>query len=181
MKIWKDFAKPIVVLGVICLAASFLLAVTNGVTAPIIEENALRTANETRQALLPAAGTEGFVAETVPGSAAGGVTEIYRAVNGAGYVITASAGGYGGEVPVMVAFGEDGAIVAARFLENSETPGLGQRVRTDAFQTQFAGMAAEPFALEDIDALTGATISSRAATNGINAAIDAYNELQKGA
>ena len=42
---WNDFVKPIVVLGVICLVTSLLLAVTNNVTAPIIAENAVKTAN----------------------------------------------------------------------------------------------------------------------------------------
>lgn len=41
---WNDFVKPIVVLGVICLVTSLLLAVTNNVTAPIIAENAVKTA-----------------------------------------------------------------------------------------------------------------------------------------
>lgn len=174
---WKDFGKPIAVLGIICLAASLLLAVTNNVTAPIITENALRTANATRQALLPAA--DSFSEVAVPADVGSGhVTEIYTADNGAGYVITAQAKGYGGNVPVMVAFGESGSIEAVRFLDNSETPGLGQKVKTDAFQGQFSGMAAQPFSLEDIDALTGATISSRAAATAINAAIDVYQSLQ---
>lgn len=177
MNAWKDFGKPIVVLGVICLVASLLLAMTNNVTDPIITENAIRTANATRQALLPAA--DSFSEVVVPDHTGdGSVTEAYVADNGAGYVITAQAKGYGGQVPVMVAFGESGAIESVRFLNNSETPGLGQKVKTDAFQGQFSGMAAEPFTLEDIDALTGATISSRAATNAINAAIEVYQSLQ---
>ncbi|MBD5093427.1 MAG: FMN-binding protein, partial [Subdoligranulum sp.] len=60
----------------------------------------------------------------------------------------------------------------------SETPGLGQKVKTDAFQGQFSGMAAEAFTISDIDALTGATISSRAATTAINAAIVAYDTVK---
>ena len=48
---WNDFVKPIVVLGVICLVTSLLLAATNNVTAPIIAENAVKTANATRQAV----------------------------------------------------------------------------------------------------------------------------------
>ncbi len=173
---WKDFGNPIVVLGVICLVTSLLLAVTNGVTAPIIEENAIRTANETRQALLPAA--DSFTEVAVPAACAENVTEIYRADNGSGFVVTAGAKGYGGDVPVMVAFNAEGAIEAVRFLDNSETPGLGQKVKTDAFQGQFSGMAAEAFTLSDIDALTGATISSRAATTAINAAIAAYDSVK---
>ena len=154
---WNDFVKPIVVLGVICLVTSLLLAVTNNVTAPIIAENAVKTANATRQALLPSADT---------------FTEVAPET----YVITAQAKGYGGEVPVMVAFNAEGTIEAVQFLDNDETPGLGQKVKSEAFQSQFSGMPAEEFGLSDIDAITGATISSGAAASAINAAIAAYNQ-----
>ncbi len=177
MKIWKDFGKPIVVLGVICLVTSLLLAVTNDVTAPIIEASAIRAANETRQALLPTA--ESFSEVTIPDAAANeNVTEAYKASNGAGYVITARAKGYGGYVPVMVAFGEEGNIAAVKFLDNSETPGLGQKVKSDGFQGQFAGMEAEPFGMGDIEVLSGATFSSRAAVEAVNAAIDVYQSIE---
>ena len=92
---WNDFVKPIVVLGVICLVTSLLLAVTNNVTAPIIAENAVKTANATRQALLPSADT---FTEVAPETPTEGVTAIYKADNDSGYVITAQAKGYGGEV-----------------------------------------------------------------------------------
>lgn len=104
---WNDFVKPIVVLGVICLVTSLLLAVTNNVTAPIIAENAVKTANATRQALLPSADT---FTEVAPETPTEGVTAIYKADNDSGYVITAQAKGYGGEVPVMVAFNAEGTI-----------------------------------------------------------------------
>ena len=134
---WNDFVKPIVVLGVICLVTSLLLAVTNNVTAPIIAENAVKTANATRQALLPSADT---FTEVAPETPTEGVTAIYKADNDSGYVITAQAKGYGGEVPVMVAFNAEGTIEAVQFLDNDETPGLGQKVKSEAFQSQFSGM-----------------------------------------
>lgn len=148
---WNDFVKPIVVLGVICLVTSLLLAVTNNVTAPIIAENAVKTANATRQALLPSADT---FTEVAPETPTEGVTAIYKADNDSGYVITAQAKGYGGEVPVMVAFNAEGTIEAVQFLDNDETPGLGQKVKSEAFQSQFSGMPAEEFGLSDIDAIT---------------------------
>jgi RnfABCDGE-type electron transport complex G subunit len=171
MKTWDNFIKPIVVLGAICLISSVLLAFTNSATAPVIEANDARIANENRAALLPTADSFTQVKTDVEG-----VTEMYKADNDTGYVITASSKGYGGAVPVMVAFNMDGQIVAVKFLDNSETPGLGQKVKTAAFQDQFAGMTAEEFSLSDIDAITGATISSGAAVNAINDAVKAYQE-----
>ena len=169
MKLWNDFLKPIAVLAIICIVTSALLAVTNGVTAPIIAQNALETANATRNALLPAA--DGFEAIQLDVE---GVTEAYKATNGAGFVISAQAKGYAGEVPVMVAFDAEGKILAVNFLANAETPGLGQKVRTEAFAGQFAGMEAENFGMSDIDTIAGATISTSAAVKALNAAITAY-------
>ncbi len=173
--VWNDFAKPIVVLGVICLVTSVLLAATNHVTAPIIEENAIKKANETRAALLPAA--DSFT-EVKLETEIEGVTEVYCADNGSGYVITAQSKGYDGQVPVMVSFNAEGNVEAVRFLDNTETPGLGKKISEPAFADQFSGIPAENFIIEDIDAVTGATFSSKAAVNAINAAIDAYSTVK---
>ena len=146
----KETLKPIFVLTGICLIVAVLLAATNGITAPIIAANA----------------------------EAKGVTEAARAENGAGWVITAQAQGYGGMVPVMVAFGEDGTIRAVQFLANDETPGLGQKVRNEDFSSQFAGKTAEN--AYQIDTISGATISSNAAIVAVEHACAAYEALASG-
>lgn len=174
MKVWNDLLKPVVVLGVICAVTSALLAATHEVTQPIIDANAIATANAARAELLPEADT--FTQNT--DVQVEGVTEIYVADNGAGAVITAQASGYGGAVPVMVAFNSEGKIAAVKFLDNSETPGLGQKVKNPEFSSQFAGKDAAELTLgTDITAISGATISSRAATNAVNSAIQAYGIL----
>ena len=164
----KETLKPIFVLTGICLIVAVLLAATNGITAPIIAANAEATAQ-----LLPEA--DNF--EVVPVEAEG-VTEAARAENGAGWVITAQAQGYGGMVPVMVAFGEDGTIRAVQFLANDETPGLGQKVRNEDFSSQFAGKTAEN--AYQIDTISGATISSNAAIVAVEHACAAYEALASG-
>lgn len=118
----KETLRPVAVLTGICLIVAVLLAATNGVTAPIIAANEAAAAQQTRIRLLPEA--DSF--DIVPVEAEG-VTEAARAANGAGWVITAQAQGYGGQVPVMVAFGQDGAIRAVEFLANDETPALARR------------------------------------------------------
>ncbi len=170
MKIWVDFIKPAVILSVICATTSALLALTNDVTAPIIEDNNIRTANEARMALLPA---EGF--ELVEGEF-DGVSEVYKATDGSGYVISAAAKGYSGDVPVMVAIA-DGKILGTTFLANTETPGLGQKVRDDKFKEQFTQLDAGVLTLSDIDVIAGATISTNAAIAAVNSAVAAYLEL----
>ena len=166
----KETVRPILVLTGICLVVAVLLAATNSVTAPIIKANEEATAQQTRMELLPEA--DSF--EVVPVEVEG-VTEAARAENGAGWVITAQAQGYGGMVPVMVAFGEDGTICAVKFLANDETPGLGQKVRNESFGAQFAGKTGEN--AYEVDAISGATISSNAAILAVEHACAAYDVL----
>ena len=169
----KETLRPVAVLTGICLIVAVLLAATNGVTAPIIAANEAAAAQQTRIRLLPEA--DSF--DIVPVEAEG-VTEAARAANGAGWVITAQAQGYGGQVPVMVAFGQDGAIRAVEFLANDETPGLGQKVRNEDFSSQFAGKTAEN--AYQIDTISGATISSNAAIVAVEHACAAYEALASG-
>lgn len=164
--------RPTLILALICLLATLLLAGLNHLTTPIITENEEQTANETYAALLPEA--DGFTALSCD---IDGVTAVMEANNGAGYVITAQSRGYGGQVPAAVAFSSDGTILGVTMMENSETPGLGQKVTEDAFSGQFVGRDASEFTIDDIDAITGATISSKAAVSAINLAIEAYQEI----
>ena len=164
--------RPTLILTLICLLATLLLAGLNRLTTPIIAENEAQAANETYAALLPNA--DGFTARSCN---IDGVTAVMEADNGAGYVITAQSRGYGGQVPAAVAFSPDGTILGVAMMDNSETPGLGQKVTDSAFSGQFSGRAAAEFTIDDIDAITGATISSKAAVSAINLAIEAYQEI----
>ena len=172
---WNEYAKPIAVLAVICLVTSLLLAVTNNFTAPVIEENERRVAQAAYHELLPTAETF----DTVEGWTTPNVLEIVTDPASGSYVIKAQGQGFGGMVPVIVAFGSDGNIIAVKFLENSETKGYGSRLyEQPEWASQFTGMPAENFAISDIDALSGATMSTKGAVAGINAAIDGFNEVK---
>lgn len=162
-----DFVLPIVVLVLICAVMSGLLAVTNNITAPIIDE-AERAANEAaRLEVMPNAdGFEEVAVEGLPAS----VTGVYRATNGAGYVFSLTTTGYGGKntLKMTVGIDMDGKITDTKVLSHKETAGLGSKVTTDAFRSQFPGKDA---GLDGVDNITGATFSS----NYYRAAIaDAY-------
>ena len=117
--------------------------------------------------------------DTVEGWTTPNVLEIVTDPASGSYVIKAQGQGFGGMVPVIVAFGSDGNIIAVKFLENSETKGYGSRLyEQPEWASQFTGMPAENFAISDIDALSGATMSTKGAVAGINAAIDGFNEVK---
>jgi electron transport complex protein RnfG len=90
-------------------------------------------------------------------------------------VITCHGKGYGGNITVMVAFTTEGTIKQIKITEQAETAGLGSKIQSEAsFADSFAGLPAEDFTVSDIAAISGATISSKAVTAAVNAAIDAY-------
>ena len=171
MSNWNKIFKPIVVLCAICIVITGALAATNGVTAPIIEEATIKAQNAARFELLPDA--DDFTA--VEGISVENVSDVYVANNGSGTVITCAAKGYGGTITVMVAFSPDDTVKQIKITEQAETAGLGAKIASDKdFQNSFAGLPAEDFEVTDIHAISGATISSKAVTAAVNAAIDAY-------
>lgn len=176
MSNWNKIFKPIVVLVIICIAVTGALAATNQVTAPIIAE-AIRLAEEkSRSELLPDAA--GF--EKVTGVSVDNVSDVYRSTNDVGFVITSSAKGYGGDVVVMTAINPDGTIKQIKVTEQKETKGIGSKVAgTPSYWEQYMGLdTSDALVLnQDVDAMTSATISSKALLSAVNAAIEAYHAI----
>jgi Na+-translocating ferredoxin:NAD+ oxidoreductase subunit G len=91
--------------------------------------------------------------------------------------------GFTGDVWVMVGFNSDGTIFNTEVLEHKETPGLGTKMSDPKFKDQFKGVNPENYNLKvdkdggNVDAITAATISSRAFSD---AAIRAYNAFKEG-
>ena len=106
-----------------------------------------------------------------------------------GYIFTTEASGYGGKLKVMTGISSDGTITGISFLSIDETPGLGMNAQKDSYKDQYKqpvpengftlvkGEAAEG----EISAMTGATITSTAVTDAVNAAIEQYNTIKEGA
>lgn len=99
-----------------------------------------------------------------------------------GYVVTATdKEGYGGDIKITVGITADGTINGISILSITETAGLGMRATEPAFYEQYQEKQAEKFVVskdggdgEPIDALSGATITSRAVTGAVNAALGYY-------
>ena len=169
-KHWEPLIKPILVLTAICIAVSGLLALTNSLTAPVIAENTRRVADESRIEILPDA--DAFDKLELKGEP-GIITEIHKAKNGAGYVLSGAGKGYAGNLPVMISILPDGKINKIKVMENSETPGVGKKVETEAFTEQFKGAKDT----KSVATISGATISSVAVLQVVDAAVEAYNNI----
>lgn len=99
---------------------------------------------------------------------------------------TYSNNGFSGRVEMIVGFFMDGSINSFKVTSSQETPGLGSKINEDKFKTQFRGFNPNKQVFKvrqdggEIDAVTAATISSRAAINAIQKAVDAYNNFSTG-
>ncbi len=176
MKKIKEYAAPTIVLFVICIVAAFLLAVTNTVTAPKIAE--VEDDNEAKSRQIVFAEAAAFGKEStndgiklVPALDKDGKT--------IGYVVVTVQKGYGGDISVMTGVDLDGKVTGVNILSMSETAGLGANASKESFLKQFVDKIAgivvtkNAPAENEIKALTGATITSKAVTEAVNAAIEA--------
>jgi electron transport complex protein RnfG len=102
-----------------------------------------------------------------------------------GYAVTTyTKKGFSGNITLMAGFSPDGSIFNITVLEHKETPGLGTKMTEPKFKDQFKGKNPLQFKLKvkkdggPVDAITAATISSRAFCDAVQRA---YNTIQKGA
>jgi electron transport complex protein RnfG len=162
---------PVAALTLICLVVSAALAVTNSATAPVIAAAARTRAEAAQKEVLPEADTfETVRNESLPES----VTEAYAAANGAGYVFMLTArGGYGGDIGIIVGIDGAGVISAVKTLSHSETEGIGASA-IPKLETGLAGSVSP----EEVQAVSGATVTSKAFLGAIDDAFKAYGILK---
>ena len=173
----NDIIKPVAVLLSICIVIPLALALTNKITVNRIKELEEKTEKSAMAGLIEA---ESFEAETFgEGEKA---FEYYLAEKDGetvGYIFITSA-----KVSVMTAINTDSTIKAVNILDVSgETPGLGQNAAKEDFYTKYAGKSSGVKLLKngaksennEINAVTGATITSTAVTNAVNEALDNYS------
>lgn len=174
----KEIIRPAAILFVICVAVSAALAGTNLLTEDRIAQAAAQKAEESRMVVLP--GAESF--EERDGHYAG----LDSAGQTVGYVFETEAKGYGGTVRVMTGISTEGSVTGVVILSHSETPGLGANAEKESFRDQYkeqpvsnlaGGIQVVKFQAPkegEIQAMTGATITSRAVTDAVNQAIEDY-------
>lgn len=107
-----------------------------------------------------------------------------------GYVITVTShAGYGGDVTFSMGVTNEGVLNGYSITEISETAGLGMKAAEEGFMSQFSGIKAQILEVTkgskggdgEIEAISGATITSKAVTYGIDAGLTYYNSLVGGA
>ncbi len=170
-----SMGRLIVVLFAICAVCALLLGLVNMITEGPIALSTKAKTDAAMQAVLKADSYE-EVAYT-GGDAV--VTAVYKAGD-AGYVVQVSPSGFGGSINMVVGVAGDGTVSGVSIIKMSETSGLGANASKESFRAQFVGQTGPLKVSKDggsIDALTGATITSRAVTSGVNSALEAVKTL----
>lgn len=179
----KKIARMILTLTLLGLISGLALSMVSNYADPLIKQNKQEAIREAIYYVVQTA--ESYEEESMDGKV---VYETYNSSDElVGYAFTASGGGYQGTIRLMVGTGPNlQKIKGMQILESSETPGLGGKIRGENFKSQFRNLqvrkevglvkSAEPEKGE-IQAITGATISSRAVVNIINKELGAVRNI----
>lgn len=183
----KEIVIPALSLFVICIVVTALLGLTNAVTAPKIEELAVETQEAAKKEVLADAASFGDAEQT---QLSGTTYTYYKglAADGSvmGYVVETVSKGYGGDISLMVGVGVDGTVQGVSILSINETAGLGMNAENPEFLEQFLGKSGTIGVQKngssdtEIQALTGATITSEAMADGVNQALFVCEQLGGG-
>lgn len=176
----KKKAVGWVVLTIICVVAAVALAVTNFATEGRIADRNLGAAQATLEQLFPDAdaGSDGF--ENLLTEETGDLQFAYAVKqNGqtVGYAVQTTEQGYGGPIEIIVGLDKSMSLrgISVGGSDFRETEGLGSKAREDPFVSQFKGLTPPVELSGDVDAISGATVTSRAVVDGVN---NAYTKLQ---
>ncbi|MCC2705239.1 RnfABCDGE type electron transport complex subunit G [Intestinibacter bartlettii] len=189
----KDMFKLGLNLLIISAVAALLLALTNSVTASTIAQRNEQANAEARKLVLESAQDFEQVKDVKTDNSKGvEVSEIYEAKdasgNTVGYTLKVLPSGYGGTIELMVGIDSvKGQVSGINVVSNSETAGLGAKATNPEFSDQYKGKPLEELSVlkngtpgdTEIKAISGATITSTAVTNGVDAAIEVYNNSLK--
>ena len=175
----ESTVKYVLRLALILLAitsvVAAVLAGVNSVTAPAIAQLNAQKTQAAIEAVLP-----GGYDEEVAGfsDATNLVSKVYKGANG--YALEVTPGGFDNTITMMVGIDNEGKVLGISIVSHTETAGLGAVAAAntsagEAFRGQFVGTSGSVAVSKDggtLDAITGATITSRAVCAGVNAALD---------
>ena len=201
----KQIAKDALILTVITVVAGFLLGLVYEITEEPIAAAELAAQQAAYQEVFAEASSFEEYADYDADEAAqlmldngygddvsiDGVMEAYDEDGTLlGYVLNVTDGeGYGGDICFSLGLTLDGTMNGISFTTLDETAGLGQKAKESAFSSQFYGITVEQITLvkvtptseEEIQAISGATITSTAVTNGVNGALCYFTNVLGGA
>jgi electron transport complex protein RnfG len=175
----KESLKITGVLTVVCVICAFLLAYVDSLASKEIAMNAQKRIQDSINILAP-------LAQTIKEIKTNEDEVIYKLFDkndkALGYAFIASGQGYQGTVKMLAVINPDlSRLEGIEVIESVETPGLGAKIQENPFREQFKNLSVgepiectkeEPVKDNQIKAITGATVSSRAVVNILNKRIE---------
>ena len=177
----KDVIKVALILFAITAVAAAILAAVNSVTAPVIAENERIAQEIAMKAVLPDATSFDEVEFTPDENST--VSEVYK--SDVGYAVKVAPKGYGGAISMIVGVDNDLKVTGVEIISQSETAGLGAKCTDGEFKAQFVGKTENITVTKngakenEIDAISSATVTSKAVTKGVNEAIAIAKEVKE--
>lgn len=163
----KDILKVTLNLVIVYLIGGFILAFVYANASPRVFKNNEETEKKALKELVPDADTNEKRDWTIHDKHAKYFI-MKKGVDTIGYVIQSYGKGYSSYINTFIATDKDFVVQKINILGHGETPGLGDEIETDWFKNQFKGKSIEHLKVikgdtkEDIQAISGATISTRA-------------------
>ena len=185
---WDSFIKPTLVLFLVCVIITGALAAVNRVTIEIIDQRTKAEQEEFRKQLLDKADSFKQITLEFENPAVTDVYAGYKEGELAGYVINVAAKGYGGDINMTVGVDKNGFVTGVIIGDNEETPGLGTKALEPDFINQFYEVSYNDELTvvkqnrkspNEIQAISGATITSAGVTQGVQAALDISKKLME--
>ena len=159
----KSMLKPIIAIAVMALILFGAVKGFSGIAAA----NENKEMNEMMATILP--GSTTFTWEEYDGEDTS-IQAVYKGETG--FVIQTSAYGYAGNIVMMVGVSNEGTVTGLVVRDLSETYGLGANALTDTvFLSQYLETAGDAEVGNNVDAITGATVTSKAVTRAVNTAV----------
>jgi len=173
----RDGIRGTIVLVIICMFSAAAITITRQHTSPIIAQNEYVALMKALDTLMPEAETYELV--QINGY------DVYLGIKNKEVFAAALPGkqnGFWGQpLEVLVLVNREGSIRDVIIRNHGETPGIGTKVDSEVFLSQFQGkgliVGQRSFSLDEVDVVSGATVSSRAVGNGILKALDLYTAL----
>ena len=177
------------ILLIITMISGLLLGFANDLTKEAILENS-KISKDDLNYIMPAA--EKIQDTTIELAEESSIKEVYEAVSGndtIGYVMKINVKGFHGPIDFVIGISKDDKVTGMKVLSHNETPGLGAKITEDKFMQRFKDKPATDY-LEavkvtpnkdnEVEAISGATTSSKASVSAVNEAITFYLESIKG-
>lgn len=171
---WKQLLRLGVSLFIITAVAALILSVINTLTADTIAQRWEIQRQEAMASVLPGADVFSELYSEDP--TVDRISGAYSGTQFTGYCVEVSPNGFGGAISLMVGVDRGGAVTGVVILDHSETAGLGSKADSPEFLQQYLGKSGTitvETGKNAIDAVTSATITSKAVTEGVNTALTA--------